>query len=768
METSKYIKYSRILGFVAIMLLPVYLVVKTYAFKGEPKSEEAQYVGKQSCAECHSTEYNEWLESHHNKAMDEANEETVRGNFDNVTLEAQGHTHRFYKDNGRFLIQTDGADGTMQEFEVKYVFGYMPLQQYLVEFPGGRLQTLALTWDTERKQWYHMADKVYPDQKVDHTNWLHWTNQAQNWNSMCADCHSTNLQKGYDHETDSYHTTWSEINVSCEACHGPGSKHVEWAKLPEYARNETKDFGLVVQTSNIDNKQYVDNCVRCHSRRASLTDFHQESASIYDHVIPNLPEDPTWYIDGQILEEDYVYASFTQSRMYMKGVQCNDCHNVHSGKLLYGNQGTQYNKLCAQCHVPDIYDTPEHHFHKTDGVQGESLISESGVKMEVGSGTLCINCHMHGRNYMGVDYRRDHSFRIPRPDLSMKYGVPNACNQCHTDKSNQWSEDHITEWYGKSRRYHYAEAFSQARNGDKQAVDQLKSIAADELYPSSVRALALQHMGNYFPDLAKEQAINNLRNTDATVRLAALRAVQISSSDDINSVVPMLRDETKAIRIEAASILSSAGTVHIPQTYKDSYQSALKEYLEVLHYNADFPTGKVNLANYYFYQGDNQKAEEYYVAALKQDNELHAAKLNLAFCYNRMGQNDKSALLFEDYIKNVPQDANAKYTYGLLLSEMKQYDKSLKLLEESYQIDNTRPRVAHNIAMMYDFKGDKIKAEQYLSKEIQLMDDYNSRAELLSFYLQNQMNDKALLLAQKMKADYPDNQDLNQVIEQLE
>nr|WP_319401631.1 multiheme c-type cytochrome [uncultured Carboxylicivirga sp.] len=768
-DTSKYIKLSRILGIVAILLFPAYILVKTYVKVDMHQPAKAEYTGVETCIECHQPEYDDWLQSHHNKAMDYANDSTVLGDFNNVTFEAQGMAHRFFKKDGKFMVNTDGADGTMQNFEIKYVFGYYPLQQYLVEFPGGRLQTLALTWDCDRKQWYHMADYVYKGQEVKHDNWLHWTNQAQNWNSMCADCHSTDLKKGYDPETDTYHTTWSEINVSCEACHGPGSKHLEWADLPEYAQEDIPNYGLVVKTSGIDHTEYVNNCVRCHSRRASLSDFDHHAASIYDHVVPNLPENPTWYIDGQILEEDYVYASFMQSKMHMKEVQCNDCHNVHSGKLLYGNQGTQYNKLCAQCHVADIYDTPEHHFHKTEGMDGEALISESGIKMDVGSGALCINCHMHGGNYMGVDYRRDHSFRIPRPDLTIKYGVPNACNQCHTDKSAQWSEDYITKWYGKSRRYHFAEAFSAAQNEDTAAVKRLEIIAIDELYPMNIRALAVRHLGTYFQDSLKIHLDNYLHNLDPTVRVAAVRADQVQSKDDIKRLLPLLSDETKAVRTEAFRSLMSVGEDNIPKVYNTSYEKSKDEYEQVLFYNADFPTGKFNLGNFYYNQGKTDLAIRWYLKALQQDNELHFVKLNLAYCYNSLGQNDRAAVLFEDYLNAEPTDANAMYSYGLLLSEMKKYDESLKMLEKSYKANSSRPRVAYNIAMMYDFKGDIIKAEDYLKKEIALMHDYNSNAGLLQFYLNSGMHSKALVLAKQLIIDYPEaSQDLTQVIQQLE
>jgi len=766
-NTQKYNNISLALIGILIVLFPAYLLIQTYSASSDETIEEApHFVGRETCIECHLPEYNDWVGSHHDRAMDLANDSTVLADFNDVTIEGNGMIHKAFRRDGKFIVNTDGADGSMQDFEIKYVFGFTPLQQFLVEFEGGRLQTLALTWNTLDSVWYHMADSVYKDQSIMHDNWLHWTNQAQNWNSMCADCHSTNLQKNYDHINDTYNTTWSEIDVSCEACHGPSSNHLKWAALPEYAQDEYENYGLPIKTSGISNEQYVDNCARCHSRRSSLGDFDYTTQNIHNHIIPNLPDVPTWYLDGQILDEDYVYASFTQSKMYTKEreVQCNDCHNVHSGQLLFGDD---YNKLCLQCHTGDIYDTPDHHFHKAAGMPGEAVTSYDGIKYEVGSGTLCINCHMHGGYYMGVDYRRDHSFRVPRPDLSIKYDVPNACNQCHADKSNQWSENYITKWYGESRTYHFAQAFDDARSGKEETVKRLKGIIDDELYPHNIRGLSIQYLGNYFQDSLKQEVETYLGNLYPDMRLAAVRAIQITSEEDASLLYPMLIDDTKAIRTEAARVLSTLGADRIPEKHRKAYDKAIAEYEQILIYNADFPIGKFNLANFYYNRGDYGPAEQFYLKALKQDKELHFVKLNMAYLYNKIQNNDKAQLLFDDYLKHEPSDAIAMYSYGLLLSEMQKYDESLKYLVKSYELQPDRPRVAHNIAMMYDFRGNKQMTEVYLKKEIELIDNYNSNGELLRFYLKNQMNAKARQLAVQMSNAYPESEELKQVLEQL-
>ncbi len=764
METTRYLKIGRILSLVALLLVPVYLLVKVSFLRPQPAhtSQPATFVGKESCRECHLTEYNDWTGSHHDKAMAVANDSTVRGDFSDVEMQGNGPTHRMFKRDGKFMVNTDGADGKMHDFEVKYVFGYTPLQQYLVEFEGGRLQTLPLTWNTEDKVWYSMVDSIYKNEVVDADNWLHWTNQAQNWNSMCADCHSTNLVKGYDYLKDEYHTTWSEINVSCEACHGAGSRHVEWANLPEYSRAAFVNFGLEVKTSGINQVQYVDNCVRCHSRRTGLGDFDLAARSIYDHTIPNLPDEPSWFIDGQILDEDYVYASFLQSKMYEKEIQCNDCHNVHSGERLFDG-----NELCYQCHKKDIYGAREHHFHKEAGMKGEAVVSESGIVFEVGSGTECINCHMPGRYYMGVDYRHDHSFRIPRPDLSIKNGTPNACNQCHADKSNEWSEGYITQWYGQQRRYHFSQAFVAAKSHNPQAATELKNIVGDELYPPNIRSLALQHLDDYFQDSLSTVRDLYINDLNPSLRLATARGIQLRTPADVDLMLPLLTDETKALRTEAARVLMIVGEDQIPPKYKEPYRNALEEYKQVLIYNADFPTGKFSLANFYYNQNELKNAEKFYLAALKQDKELHYIKLNLATLYNRLKQNDKAELLFKDYLKYEPNNADALYSYGLLLSEMGRYDESLALLLEAAKAAPDRPRVHHNIAMMYDFMNNKMEAERYLLKEIEVSNNLNSNLELLRFYLDNQQNQKALELGEELLKAYPNAHEVKQIVERL-
>ena len=291
--------------------------------------------------------------------MQVANDSTVLGNFNDARFTKDGVTSSFFKKDGKFYVRTDGPDGKPQDYDLPYTFGVSPLQQYLVPFPGGRMQSFVVAWDSRSKdhdgqRWFHL----YPDQKMGPTDPLHWTGRNQTWNYMCADCHSTNLRKNYDLAKDSYDTKWSEIDVSCETCHGPGSNHVAWAQTHPKGSYKPGDGsnGLVVDLKPASgtwaslepdtgtmhwkgqprSHNEINTCAPCHSRRHPITSNNQPGQPFLDGYVPSLLEEGVYYPDGQILEEDYEWGSFIQSKMYHEGVTCSDCHDPHTAKLRTG------------------------------------------------------------------------------------------------------------------------------------------------------------------------------------------------------------------------------------------------------------------------------------------------------------------------------------------------------------------------------------------------------------------------------------------------
>ena len=422
--------------------------------------ETAGFMGVQACAGCHSAEVDAWKGSHHALAMQPATAATVLGDFSDAQIEHFGVVTTFSRAGDRFVVRTDGPDGATHDFEVAYTFGVYPLQQYLIGLSGGRYQALGIAWDSRPREqggqrWFHL----YPDQKLPAGDRLHWTGIDQTWNYMCADCHSTNLRKNYDPTSNSYMTGWTDVDVSCEACHGPGSSHVAAMRSPSPGLTDQNRMGLLAWLKATDNGHWemnpetgiarrteplvsgeLDACAACHSRRKVIARNKAPGAPFLDSYLPAYLEPGLYHADGQIDGEVYEYGSFLQSRMHAAGVTCSNCHDPHSLKLRAAD-----NALCAQCHMPEKFDVASHHHHATRS-----------------AGAQCVNCHMPTRTYMVVDARRDHSFRVPRPDLSKAIDTPNACTQCHTDRAADWAAQKVAEWFpqGRQTTSHYGVALA--------------------------------------------------------------------------------------------------------------------------------------------------------------------------------------------------------------------------------------------------------------------------------------------------------------------
>ncbi|MGY4502375.1 putative CXXCH cytochrome family protein [Bradyrhizobium sp. GM24.11] len=391
----------------------------------EPRQTvELTFVGSQACSGCHQAEANLWKDSQHRHAMDHATIASVRGDFNDVAFEYAGRRSRFFRNDRKFLVETDGPDGKLATFEVRYTFGLDPLQQYLVEFPDGRIQALSIAWDTRPREqggqrWFHL----YADGAITHDDPLHWTKLNQNWNFMCAECHSTGVHKNYDATKNQFATTFSEISVGCEACHGAGSRHVSWARQNTDSRD--LDNGLLVKFDERTGiiwsaqagtliptrsapapvlRKEVETCGRCHARRGQLSEDWVPGQSLSDTHRVSLLDRQRFHADGQMRddEETYNYAPFKQSRMFAKGVTCSDCHDPHSAGLK-----APADAVCAQCHAPGKYESASHRQHAN-----------------VASLPTCASCHMPERRYMVVDRRHDHSFRIPRPRSVRPVGHP--------------------------------------------------------------------------------------------------------------------------------------------------------------------------------------------------------------------------------------------------------------------------------------------------------------------------------------------------------
>ncbi|MBI9070174.1 MAG: tetratricopeptide repeat protein [Melioribacteraceae bacterium] len=759
-------KNWKLTGFIAtliiVLAIPIYMLSFYLKDNANSVNEKTEFIGREKCRDCHKKEYDSWLGSHHDKAMDIANDTTVMGDFNNAEFEYDGIKSRFYKKDGKFWVYTNGPGGKMGDFEITHTFGYTPLQQYLIPFEKGRYQCLPIAWNTEKGKWFSLVEAAYPDQSPAPSDWLYWTNNGQNWNGMCAECHSTNLQKNYDPVTKTFNTTYSEIDVSCEACHGPGSKHEEWAQLPEMARPVNTNFNLAVKTSGITNKEYVDLCVYCHSRRSSLDKLTYDNRHAMDIVIPRVL-DENYFPDGQILEEDYVYGSFIQSKMFDSDIQCNDCHDVHSGKRLFEN-----NELCTQCHKTEIYNTYDHHFHKKKGEKGNPIKLKDKT-YEVGEGALCANCHMPAKYYMGNDLRNDHSLRVPRPDLTMSIGVPNACNQCHEDKSAKWADEYVTKWYGVKRKAHTGTTFAAARNADPKVLKDLIRIIKDGLYLPIVRATAISLLQNYNNNESLEAVKWAMKADEPIIRYNSVQVFNSADADELKKyLVPLLSDPVRSIRMEAGFKLSVLPKGNLATDKNKLLNDVINEYMTAMNYSADFAGSRFNLGILYANLQDFKKSISNYYEAIEIDSLFYPAKVNLAVVLNKAGKNDEAETILRDLIMTHPEIHDSYYSLGLLLAERQKYDEAIVYLEKASELLPERPRILYNLALILQFQKKDEAAELNLIKAIKISpDNFDFLYALADHYIKNNQFGKALKISNQIKIKFPSSQTGDQLLNYL-
>jgi tetratricopeptide (TPR) repeat protein len=675
------------------------------------------YVGSGACVSCHADQAGPWRRSQHHDAMAEAAAGAVLGDFNDATFTYAGTTSTFFKRDDRFVVRTDGRDGRLADFTVKYTFGVYPLQQYLVEFPDGRIQALSIAWDSRAKndggqRWFHL----YPTERVTHDDELHWTRPAQNWNFMCADCHSTGVRKNYDPEADRFSTSWAEINVSCEACHGPGSRHLRWARerrsdgrgagstaqddrgltvaLDERRRvSWTVDVrsGNAVRSRPRATEREIEVCAQCHSRRGQIAEGYQAGAPLLDHYFPALLTSPLYHADGQQQGEVYNWASFLESRMYAKGVTCSDCHEPHAGTLrLEGNA------LCSGCHLATKYDTVEHHHHSPGS-----------------AGAACVSCHMPAATYMVVDPRRDHSLRVPRPDLSVTLGTPNACNGCHTNREARWAAARVEAWFGHDPAGYqrFAPAFSVAHADTRDRQAELRAIANDATQPGIARATALAQIDAASSPAAFETLAHGLRDSIGLVRFGALLSLR-SAPLDLRSqlAAPNLADPLRAVRIQAASVLAPVPTERMGAEVRQAFDRAAVEYVDTQRYNADRAEGRVNLGTFYGSRGDASQGEHELRAALRLDPSFIPAYVNLADLYRVSGRDLDGERTLRDGLAAAPASGALHYALGLALVRLKRTDEAIGQFERATTLDPENARFAYTYSVALQSAGNTARA----------------------------------------------------------
>jgi len=639
--------------------------------------------------------------------MQIANDSTVLGDFENVKVNIDEVKYFFYKEDSKFFVRINEIDDSEKAYEITYTFGVTPLQQYLIDFDKGKKQVLRVTWDVLKNEWYHQ----YKGDHIEPNDWLHWTRDAQNWNTMCAECHSTNLQNNYDVEADAFNTTFSEINVACESCHGPAKEHVNWANKNPLGKNTYILKGT-------DQTQQLNQCAGCHARRSKLTANMEPGKKFEDQFILQALSTEYYHGDGQIDEEDYVYGSFRQSKMYAEGVRCSDCHDPHSLKLKFDD-----NKLCLQCHTPAVYDTEKHHFHA-----------------ENTEASLCISCHMTGKDYMGNDFRRDHSFRIPRPDQSVTYGTPNACTGCHEDKNDQWADSSIKKWYDNKRQEHFAEALLISSKTDISESERqmLDKFINDLNFPNIARATVIQNL-NFTNEEQFNTLLKVLNDSSALVRYHALLKFRTLPPQTRTSIaLKHVNDSVKMVRIGAAQLVTGIDQSNFSAIDRIGLNRSIEEYETMLFSNANFSLGRLQLGDYYLQKKDINRAIKHYKMALQKDSLLTPVYSNLATAYTLVKDYSNANQIMDDWVLLEPKLGRPHFLKALLNFEIGDDAIAISELQLAIKLDPSDTRSMYNLATYYyqDNK-DLLLAESYAKKALIIEPDNQNYKYLLALIYQN-------------------------------
>ena len=687
------------------------------AVQPTPPGAPPALVGSGACKSCHERAYTAWQSSQHALAMQHATEKTVLGDFKDAGFRYAGIESRFFGRDGRFFVHTDGADGKLVDFEIKYTFGVYPLQHYLVEFADGRLQALGIAWDARPRdqggqRWFHL----YPEERITHGDELHWTARSQNWNFACADCHSTDLRKNYDAAKDTYASQWSAISVSCEACHGPGARHLAWAQSGRSAADAAKGLtvllderkgvswprdavsGRPVRTAPRDSDKEIEVCAQCHARRAQIAEGYFAGRRFLDHYRPALLEPRLYYADGQQRDEVYIWGSFLQSRMHRHGVTCADCHDPHSQKLRAPG-----NSVCAQCHASARYDAPAHHFHKS---------SRSDV--------TCADCHMPRTAYMVVDPRRDHRIGVPRPDQTVSLGVPNACNGCHSDRSAKWAADAVHKWYGRDALgfQGYAATLSGIESGAPRLGSAIAGLAQDRSQPNIARATALQYLGVARSRESIDALRRGLTDADALVRLGAVEALQsVALGERVALGAPLLTDPVLAVRLASARALAPAAAQLQGQARAD-FDRAAAEYEASERYRADRPEHRTNLASFYAELGRHAEAEAGFRSAIAMDPRFVPAYVNLADLLRLQNRDTYAIELLRQGLKAAPRAATLHHVLGLALIRQRNMTAGIAALERAAKLDPANARFAYTYGVALNSTGRRPEAIRILEQAL--------------------------------------------------
>lgn len=730
---------------IAGLIIAAFMIAMIVSARAAPSPVAFAGAGEMTCAECHAGAVKAWQGSHHARAMQHASPATVLGTFEGQVLTHAGERTLMSRRGEKFLATISSPDSraAAQQYEVLYTFGTTPLQQYLVQTEPGRLQALPWAWDARAEaqgggRWYHLydGDTVPPGDR------LHWKSPLQNWNGMCADCHSTGLVRNYDVSGDHFESTAASINISCASCHGDAADHV--LAMQQETRPPSGSFDDIIHLSDAAASRFeraaaeatasnrsashqgreIEVCAACHSRRTPLTTKIDPAIPFLDQFTPDLLDEGLYHPDGQIQDEVYVWGSFMQSKMAAAGVTCSHCHDAHALTLKRGG-----NALCSSCHAPEVFDTSDHHRH-----------------LPTSAGAQCVSCHMPQTTYMGVDARRDHSFKVPRPDLSESLGTPNACTSCHADMTNEVAAAHITAWYGPRKADNRAaQTIAAARARNPAAREPLRALIEDETRPAITRATGLSLIANVPNRALLTVALSHLGDTDPLIRIGTIRTLTILTPQSrADALAPLLGDPVKSVRMEVATALQDVSASVFSGDDRIRFEAVIAELLKANEEITWRGEGRLNRGLIHQGQSELDKAKASYKKSIEIDPGFTPSYINLSELLRIGGADEETRATLLQGLAAAPDDGALEHALGLALIRASKAEEAMTHLARAATLAPQTPRFAYVHAVALHSVGKTPEARARLQAAL-AQHPYDPDLLTLGFSLADEAGDRAAM-----------------------
>lgn len=521
---------SAIITFILTALVGVVATSMKPSYEGTGAGHlDADYIDSKKCIACHSGHYASWARTYHSRMTQEARQGSVQGDFESDNrFEYEGVTALMEHRNGSFLMTFTFPDGRVESNRIVRTVGSRRIEQYVAE-QNGQHTRLPVAYDLVNRRWMNLNGSFF------HPDGKDFSRLRSPWDPNCVFCHNVKAQPNFDFKSKLFNTEVAELGIACGACHGPAAKHADEGASPFTRSVWRMTAGAsreIVNPRKLEAERSLMVCGHCHGQRIptqidgirqilgqgdpynagdDLAKFYQpvwRDTKVGDYSFAN-----RFWANGSPRLTAYEYQGVLRSACFTKGepqnrITCLSCHSMHDGDPKGQiKPENRTNKPCVACHRQ--YETPaqlmEHTGHRADS-----------------QGSLCYDCHMPRVVYGVMSVHPTHEITVPDPQLTSSLLAPNACNQCHLDRSVNWA-------IAESRRL-WPSRFAQARASEDPQFDipeGPRALYAGDALTRALMAEAMAGGGPVHPDASWASAwlVEALRDNYPIVRFFALKGL---------------------------------------------------------------------------------------------------------------------------------------------------------------------------------------------------------------------------------------------------